>query len=50
MNNPKQFDSESEAVLRQIGGDQLAGSGFENEPSEPEFSEPEAPQNFGGRE
>jgi hypothetical protein len=38
MNIPKGFESNSDALLDAIGGEILAGSGFENEISDSEFS------------
>ena len=50
MNTTKQFDSEFDTPLQAIGGEKLAGSGFENEDPEPDFSELEAAHNAAGRD
>jgi hypothetical protein len=42
VNKQKQIHAEAEALLEEIGGVSLSGSGFENETPEPEFSEPES--------
>jgi hypothetical protein len=49
VNIPRQFDSESEVPLDVIGGEKLAGSGFENEIPEPDFTEPQAANGSAGR-
>ena len=41
MNIPKGFDGDSDTLLDAIGGEILAGSGFENEVSDSDFSSPE---------
>ena len=38
MQNSKAFDHDIESVLNGIGGEPLAGSGFEDEQPEPEFA------------
>ena len=38
MQNSKAFDHEIESQLTGIGGEPLAGSGFEDELPEPEFA------------
>ena len=50
MNIPRQLDSESEVPLDVIGGEKLAGSGFEDEIPEPDFTEPEAANDSAGRD
>ena len=37
MHNSKGLDDEVESRLDAVGGEQLAGSGFENEQTEPGF-------------
>jgi hypothetical protein len=49
MNNRKGFESSSEAAIEDIGGEILAGSGFENEIPESDFSSPELPTESAGR-
>ena len=41
MNNQKQFEKESEATLVTLGGEELAGSGFEDEIPDSDFAESE---------
>ncbi len=38
MQNSKAFDHDIESELNGIGGEPLAGSGFEDEQPEPEFA------------
>jgi len=39
MHNPQQLDGEQLNLLDLVGGEPLAGSGFEDEQSHPEFSD-----------
>jgi hypothetical protein len=48
MQNPNEVDPKSRSTLELIGGEPLAGSGFESELPEPEFTADE-PATEGGR-
>lgn len=42
MNIREQIHTEPEVLLGEIGGEELTGSGFENEIPESDFTEPES--------
>lgn len=39
MHNPKDFSDDAPTLFDEIGGEPLAGSGFETESPEPEFAQ-----------
>ena len=41
MHNPLAFDSQTQHALNVLGAEPLAGSGFENEPTDPDFNREE---------
>ena len=49
MNNRKQFDKESDTPLRQMGAEELAGSGFEKEIPDSGFTASEIAGEHAGR-
>ncbi len=49
MNNPNTAEAGSATSVEELGGEALAGSGFENETPEPDFTEPEFSNESEGR-
>jgi hypothetical protein len=43
MHNPLAIDSQTQHALDVLGAEPLAGSGFENEQTDPEFNRDEVP-------
>ena len=43
MHNPFAFDSQTQHTLDVLGAEPLAGSGFENEQTDPDFNSDEVP-------